>query len=68
MLQNPFRAGSCGEFNEHLVSGKITCETKQCSLCHSLTGGPGERVEVYFCVNSFSQGTLGLGHIKDKDR
>lgn len=27
-----------------------------------------EKVEVYFYVNSSSQGTLGVGHIKDKDR
>lgn len=27
-----------------------------------------EKVEVYFYVNSSSQGTLGVGHIKDKGR
>lgn len=67
VLQSPFRElGGCGRFCEHLTHGKITCETKQCSVTHMEERQ--DKVEVYFYVNSSSQGNLGVDHLKDKGR
>lgn len=46
VLQSSFRGGGCGGFSEHLRSGQITCETKQCTFCHSRAGESGS---VFLC-------------------
>lgn len=68
MLQSSFRDGGCvgGLVNISQV-GKLPVRP-ECALCVTHMEERQEKVEVYFHVNSSSQGTSGVGHRKDKVR